>query len=45
VSLPFWLALPVGIAVAVVWAVAVLVAGVIDGICWLVRRARAGHAG
>jgi len=40
VSLPWWLALPVGIAAAVVWAVVVLAAGLIDGCCWLVRRAR-----
>jgi hypothetical protein len=44
VSLPFWLAVPVGIAAAVVWAVVVLAAGLVDGICWLVRAARARRA-
>lgn len=40
VSLPFWLAIPVYLVVAVVWAVVVLAAGLIDGCCWLVRAAR-----
>jgi hypothetical protein len=44
VSLPFWLAVPVGIAAAVVWAVVVLAAGLVDGIWWLVRAARARRA-
>ena len=44
VYLPFWVAIPLYLAYAVVWAVVVLAAGLIDGCCWLVRAARARHA-
>jgi len=40
VYLPFWLAIPLYLCAAVVWAVLVLAAALIDGCCWLVRRAR-----
>jgi len=45
VYLPFWLAVPVYLAAAVMWAVVVLAAGLIDGCCWLARSARRGSTG
>jgi uncharacterized protein YneF (UPF0154 family) len=40
VYLPFWVAIPLYLAAAVVWAVLVLLAGLIDGLCWLARFTR-----
>jgi hypothetical protein len=44
VNLPFWLAIPLYVLVGVVWAVIVFTAGIVDGVRWLARRARAARA-